>query len=1328
MKDFISSITKEKTENVNASTSTDLADSIDLLSSGIYTEEERFIFELIQNAVDAFEDEFGERLRIRIAVQNDYIVFMHNGAPFSKRDIKGLCSVGNGNKKDNVKKIGYKGIGFKSVFMHSQEVTILSNDIAFRFDKNHWSNFEFNGKSEDEFGRKYRLPWQIIPIVSEEKPISIDTEGFNVITFIKSENIKSIGTKVERMLSNSNFLLFLGQNSISIEYIDNGNVIKTLNKEITTSKKLGDHEQEREICLSKDNNIESKWLVYQNDCVSISNEHKSLICTDPKIPEKLRISESFDISFAIQLENNDSIKELSNTVLYTYLPTSYQFGLPFILNANFITDAGRQQINTDSIWNQMIASAFPAILFKWISTFSKEREDYYKAMPVKRASTDPVSCSYNEALKNAINNIPFVPNKIGNKLLCSVECVYDQYKLFEALNTDRFSSCIKQILGANFNLNNIVDFSASQLSEDYKVKFISKTSILTLIEHSKEVLDALTVDENIQLIRWIRRTDIFESNDASIFLANQCIILDNDGVLSKPLELFFPSKYKDENSMAADARIMSETLFSTLTEEDKQWLSQIGVSTMSNISVIKNVLCKQDYITTTNAVDVIRFIFDTFGTRDFINHYSWIPNNDLLSSTEISNLKLLAADGNLYHPTELLIGNEYGTSIRFPDCVGNRFLISKEYLRNNDEPTEWMLLFKRLGAQSSIELSELVFKRGSYLFKSLSRYTEFARRNEYNHSSYTGGNYYMCPSETHVKFTPLISIEHPELQLHKYVWSILFTNDTELTRDDDFIFGSTGYGYTKKGYLCDDNPDHRYLGENFLPWSLKNYNLLPGSDGKLHKIQHLLENTDFNKELCGAYFPVLDIDKPIHNSWKRYIAFKEKLSLSECLTILSKISQSTDTESISDNKARISRLYDYIASEYCQSITDQDQETLSSWGAENKLLSREGIFYSPSKLVLVSEDLGSKVDISRQVFQGKYIGRRNEGFVNFIRAIGVKFIDKYTPKFEDTANKPVLDNEFKESLIKKAPYIAMLSAGKETDMASFETTIRLINERINNISFIEHDGIYLDYGGNLIKRPTLVINDDFHHCGKINLAIKEMLLPDLADKLGIKTDETVLFAILQMNNNVEIREFLELKEYPVELIPNEPVNTPNQGDIIIGGTSENGLDEEARKESSIEAKNIVKEFLERNGYKFTKGIGEYSIIPGVIREGINYPLVVKNHRSNHHLNFNPAELEELKKDRSMLWIHFGNRVIKSVNIGELLSRQDKLTLTFSTENLADDERLWNFAHSLRFFKNMHFDIESLSQEMVSDKLGNYDFNKRTNEPIQLSDEDNDDNL
>ena len=74
MKDFISSITKEKTENVNASTSTDLADSIDLLSSGIYTEEERFIFELIQNAVDAFEDEFGERLRIRIAVQNDYIV------------------------------------------------------------------------------------------------------------------------------------------------------------------------------------------------------------------------------------------------------------------------------------------------------------------------------------------------------------------------------------------------------------------------------------------------------------------------------------------------------------------------------------------------------------------------------------------------------------------------------------------------------------------------------------------------------------------------------------------------------------------------------------------------------------------------------------------------------------------------------------------------------------------------------------------------------------------------------------------------------------------------------------------------------------------------------------------------------------------------------------------------------------------------------------------------------------------------------------------------------------------------------------------------------
>ena len=47
---------------------------------------------------------------------------MHNGAAFTETDIEGLSDVGNGSKTTNAKKVGYKGIGFKSVFMKSTQV------------------------------------------------------------------------------------------------------------------------------------------------------------------------------------------------------------------------------------------------------------------------------------------------------------------------------------------------------------------------------------------------------------------------------------------------------------------------------------------------------------------------------------------------------------------------------------------------------------------------------------------------------------------------------------------------------------------------------------------------------------------------------------------------------------------------------------------------------------------------------------------------------------------------------------------------------------------------------------------------------------------------------------------------------------------------------------------------------------------------------------------------------------------------------------------------------------------------------------------------------
>ena len=53
---FISALYKKKSDYNNPDQETTQEQSLIQLSSGIYTEEERFIFELFQNAVDAFDN------------------------------------------------------------------------------------------------------------------------------------------------------------------------------------------------------------------------------------------------------------------------------------------------------------------------------------------------------------------------------------------------------------------------------------------------------------------------------------------------------------------------------------------------------------------------------------------------------------------------------------------------------------------------------------------------------------------------------------------------------------------------------------------------------------------------------------------------------------------------------------------------------------------------------------------------------------------------------------------------------------------------------------------------------------------------------------------------------------------------------------------------------------------------------------------------------------------------------------------------------------------------------------------------------------------------
>ena len=137
IKNIVEKLFDDNTNYTTPDQATNQASSLDALSTDLYTDSKRFIYELLQNADDSPEE--GSTVKVWIKTFGDVLVVAHSGQAFDERDVQGLCNVNNGTKKTDASKTGYKGIGFKSVFGQSKNVTVYTNNEYFRFD----SSFPF---------------------------------------------------------------------------------------------------------------------------------------------------------------------------------------------------------------------------------------------------------------------------------------------------------------------------------------------------------------------------------------------------------------------------------------------------------------------------------------------------------------------------------------------------------------------------------------------------------------------------------------------------------------------------------------------------------------------------------------------------------------------------------------------------------------------------------------------------------------------------------------------------------------------------------------------------------------------------------------------------------------------------------------------------------------------------------------------------------------------------------------------------------------------------------------------------------------------------------
>ncbi|MFN7788333.1 MAG: sacsin N-terminal ATP-binding-like domain-containing protein, partial [Pseudanabaena sp.] len=208
-RDFINNLTNLKSDYNHPSQAEDQANSLDTISDDIYSESERFIYELIQNADDACKDSVAG-VEIHIEFTDKFIIVSHTGKEFEGRDIESLASVGKSQKTKNANQTGYKGIGFKSVFGKSNCVYINSGGYCFRFSKEDWSN------------KSHKMPWQIIPIWTAPQNLPVELRSsksfinnYPVSTAIEYFDTKKLREDLLRLFQNTQIMLFL-RNVISI--------------------------------------------------------------------------------------------------------------------------------------------------------------------------------------------------------------------------------------------------------------------------------------------------------------------------------------------------------------------------------------------------------------------------------------------------------------------------------------------------------------------------------------------------------------------------------------------------------------------------------------------------------------------------------------------------------------------------------------------------------------------------------------------------------------------------------------------------------------------------------------------------------------------------------------------------------------------------------------------------------------------------------------------------------------------------------------------------------------------------------------------------------